>query len=213
MRLLLFCLPLLLACGSKPELQVVKDRDGHLRAEVTRLNGRKDGPVRIYHADGTLETEGRYARDSRHGPWTTVSHEHDTLSIVIFRYGRKHGVQRYWAPNGQLLREEWFKDGVPHGPLHRFFADGSPRQRATYRKGLLNGEYTEWFKVDSTSVGLIIGRYKDGVREGRWTWFFANGNPKQQGRYEHGKQVGLWRTWDPGGRLKGSVMRGGATSP
>ncbi len=208
MRALLCFIPFLLACGNKPELQLVKDQSGRVRAEVTRVGGKKDGPVRFFTANGDLQTTGRYARDSRHGAWTTVGPKGDTLSVVTFEYGQKDGLQGYWAPNGQLLRLERFKDGEPDGVLYRFFADGSPRQVTWYEKGIPNGSYIEWYKVDSTSIAITLGEFKKGERTGAWTRIYGNGRVGSQGKYVTGKKVGLWRAWDPSGRLLQEVDLG-----
>lgn len=201
MRALLVLVPLLLvACAQEPQQQRVLDRNGLLRAEVTRVNGRKEGRVRFFAANGDLQTVGRYAKDSRHGAWTSVGPDGDTLSVVSYHFGRKHGLQGYWAPNGQLLRLEKFEDGAPHGALYRFFSDGSPRQLTWYKHGVPDGPYLEWYKVDSTSVGLTSGQFQQGKRTGRWTWFYGNGKAQRQGRYADGKAVGIWRHWDPSGR-------------
>lgn len=201
---------LLVACAQEPQQQRVLDRHGRLRAEVTRVNGKKQGPVRFFATNGDLQTVGRYARDSRHGAWTTVGPEGDTLSVVSYVYGRKHGLQGYWAPNGQLLRLEQFKEGAPHGWLYRFFADGSPRQITWYQLGVPDGPYLEWYKVDSTSVGLTSGQFQNGKRTGRWTWFYGNGKVHRQGRYANGKAVGIWRRWDPSGQPLPSEDHGAA---
>lgn len=201
MKKVLLFMALGVACGSPPQVRAVKDREGRLQAEVSVVNGRKDGPVRFFHADGSLQTEGQYARDARHGAWTTVGPMGDTLSIVNYRHGRKDGLQAYWAENGQLLRIERFSKGLPDGPLYRFFADGSPRQITWYKDGVAEGTYMEWYKVDSTSIAITAGQFHHGGRTGRWTWFYGNGKPQRQGRYVGGRQVGTWRHWDPKGTL------------
>lgn len=190
---------LLMACGPGHEVQVVKDHHGKVRAEVGRYKGHKEGPVRFLHADGSVQTTGRYANDSRHGAWTTTSPEGDTLAIVSYRYGRKDGWQAYWANNGRLLRVERFRKGEPDGPLYRFYSDGTPRQLSHYDNGRPQGRHIEWFKVDSTSVALLSGQFQDGERSGRWTWFYGNGRPNRQGHYAAGKQVGVWRYWNAEG--------------
>ncbi|MCO6481224.1 MAG: hypothetical protein J5I62_00375 [Flavobacteriales bacterium] len=192
---------LVMACGQAPEVHVVKDRAGLVRAEVTRVHGMKDGPVRLYHDDGSLEAEGRYVKDKRQGTWTSFGPSGDTLAMGTYRDGLKDGPQAYWAPNGQLLRFERFQKGVSHGPLYRFYADGSPRQLTWYDDGVAEGRYIEWFKVDATSVGLMFGQFHKGERTGRWTWFYANGKPNRQGRYIAGRPVGVWRYWKPDGSL------------
>lgn len=193
--LVLFC-----ACSAPPGKQLVKDRQGRVRAEVARVGAMKHGPVRLFNTSGVPTTRGFYANDSRTGAWITTDEKGDTLSLVTYNRGRKDGLQAYWAPSGQLLRTERFQEGKPHGTLYRFFADGSPRQLTRYNHGTPEGPYLEWYKVDSTSIALTAGQFHHGERTGRWTWFYGNGNPQRQGRYQRGKEVGLWRTWDPQGR-------------
>lgn len=183
-------------CSSHPETWLVKDAHGHVRAEVARVNGRKQGPVRYFNGNGTLRTIGSYTRDSRDGAWTTFGPKGDTLSIVQFRKGRKNGLQGYWGPNRQLLRLEQFTNGAPNGFLYRFFPDGSPRQVTWYDHGVAEGPYLEWYKVDSTSVALTMGQFRNGKRTGTWTWFYGNGKVQRQGAYNAGVATGLWRYWD-----------------
>lgn len=195
MRALLISCLLMVACTHAPELEVVKDREGHPRAEVTRRNGMKDGPVRLLQPDGSVKTTGRYAHDSRHGAWVTVGPSGDTLSIVTYKYGRKDGWQAYWAANGQLLRLEQFSKGEAHGPLYRFYADGMPRQISWYNRGVPNGLHTEWYKADDSAIALVTGKFEQGGRTGLWTWFYGDGRPCRQGHYIKGKQRGIWRYW------------------
>lgn len=208
MKTALLIIPLLMACGGTSTQQIVKDHDGRVRAEVTRLDGKKDGPVRFFGTDGNLSTSGSYSNDSRHGSWITTGPKGDTLSIVNFKRGRKDGLQGYWAANGQLLRLERFSNGEPNGPLYRFFSDGTPRQITWYVHGISNGTYTEWYKSDSTAVALTTGFFTYGKRSGMWTWIYGNGRPNAQGNYSEGRKVGVWRSWDPQGHLRGQVDHG-----
>ena len=38
------------------------------------------------------------------------------------------------------------------------------------------------------------GTFKDGKKDGLWTWWYENGQKKTKGTYKDGKQVGKW-TW------------------
>ncbi len=204
MKVLLWTIPLLMACGGTTSQRVVKDHQGRVRALVTRVHGMKDGPVRFFTGDGTLQTTGTYTGDSRHGTWTSFDPLGDTLAIVNYDRGRKDGLQAYWAPNGQLLRLERFTRGEPDGPLYRFFSDGTPRQVTWYDHGIPTGIYMEWYLSDVTSTGVTMGQFTDGKRSGTWTWLYGNRRVKTQGAYSNGKKVGLWRYWDPQGHATGS---------
>jgi antitoxin component YwqK of YwqJK toxin-antitoxin module len=203
-------LPLLLtACSDAPRQFAVKDLRGVVRAEVTRVDGKKDGPVRFYEEDGSLRTAGSYRNDRRHGVWTTVDRHGDTLSILQFKDGRKDGIQAYWADNGRLLRVERFSDGVPNGPLYRFFPDGTPRELSWYEDGKAQGPYMEWYKSEVDRAAFIRGAFLNGEREGLWTWAYPNGRPQLQGRYVHGAKTGTWTRWDTSGKVVGRVEKGG----
>ncbi len=208
MKAMLFLLPCLLACTGPPTMQPVMDKEGHLRAEVGRVDGRKEGVVRFFTKDGTPTTKGTYKNDSRDGMWTTLGTKGNTLSIVQFDRGRKNGLQAYWTPGGKLLRLERFKEGSPNGELYRFFADGSPRQITWYAMGIPEGPYLEWYKVDQTSIAFTMGQFHRGERDGTWTWFYGNGKPSARGQYASGKKTGTWLTWAPNGKLLGLTELG-----
>jgi antitoxin component YwqK of YwqJK toxin-antitoxin module len=192
---------LMIACKPTGKQQVVRDSAGRVRAELERVGGIKEGPVKFLDGSGAVRTTGLYKDDHRSGTWVTYGNRGDTLSVLQFRKGRKNGLQGYWSSNGHLLRLEEFSNGIPNGFLYRFFADGSPRQITWYRNGVPEGDYLEWYKVDSTSVALTCGQFRAGERSGLWTWFYGNGKPSKQGRYTAGKATGVWRRWNAQGKL------------
>jgi antitoxin component YwqK of YwqJK toxin-antitoxin module len=198
----------LTACGTAPQQLTVKDRQGVVRAEVTRVDGKKDGPVRFYE-DGSLRTAGSYRNDRRHGVWTTVDQRGDTLSVLQFKDGRKDGIQVYWATNGKLLRVERFSDGVPNGPLYRFFSDGTPRQLTWFDHGQTQGPYMEWYKSEPDHVAFVHGGFLHGERDGVWYWAYPNGRLQAQGRYVGGVKTGTWTTWDTHGNELRRMEKGG----
>ena len=40
------------------------------------------------------------------------------------------------------------------------------------------------------------GAMRDGVMHGDWSWYRKDGSLMRTGRFEHGAQVGTWRTFD-----------------
>lgn len=189
------------ACSSPPETFHVLDREGRARVTLTRIDGRKEGPVLIRHRDGRT-TRGTYVNDRREGLWTTTDVKGDTVEVLHFRNGAKHGIQAYWSPEGRLRRVERFTDGLADGPLYHFFPDGLPEEEAHYRNGVLEGWHMQWFPLDSVSKQLIMGEYKAGERNGPWAFYFGNGRLNAEGPYLHGRRTGLWRRWDAQGREK-----------
>ena len=45
------------------------------------------------------------------------------------------------------------------------------------------------------------GSYLDGEMHGDWVFYRLDGSVMREGRFERGRQVGPWRTFDRAGRL------------
>jgi antitoxin component YwqK of YwqJK toxin-antitoxin module len=45
------------------------------------------------------------------------------------------------------------------------------------------------------------GRHLDGEMHGDWTFYRSDGSLMRSGRFERGRQVGVWRTHDRTGRV------------
>lgn len=195
-------LPLLAACsGGVPEQQIVRDTQGEVRAELFRVDGKKEGEGRLFDAGHVLRTKGRYRNDAREGAWTTLDPAGNTVTILNYRRGSKDGIQAYWSPSGQVLRVESFADGRPEGALYRFFPDGKPRQFCTFKRGFKEGPQIEWFKSDSLKPSLVMGSYDRDRRDGEWRWYYDDSRIQARGSYERGKPVGIWYRWDRKGNV------------
>jgi antitoxin component YwqK of YwqJK toxin-antitoxin module len=45
------------------------------------------------------------------------------------------------------------------------------------------------------------GSRASGEMHGAWTWYRTDGTVMRTGRFDNGKQVGVWRTFERSGRL------------
>jgi hypothetical protein len=69
-----------------------------------------------------------------------------------------------------------------------------------------------------TACGPHIEYYGDGLRRadgdiadatsaaeretGPWTWWYPNGEPREQGTLDNGRRIGTWTQWYPNGQLR-----------
>jgi antitoxin component YwqK of YwqJK toxin-antitoxin module len=81
------------------------------------------------------------------------------------------------------------RNGKPSGLLQAFYPDGSLLIRAVYGWGSLHGDWTEY---DEDGVITVKGQYRDGLRDGRWT-FRKDGI---RARYRKGLKHGKWKYYD-----------------
>ena len=56
---------------------------------------------------------------------------------------------------------------------------------------------TYWNNQQLKSIGLA----KDSIEEGVWKFYHPDGRLMMEGKYLHGKKVGLWKAWYESGQL------------
>ena len=54
----------------------------------------------------------------------------------------------------------------------------------------------------TTGNKSLEGRYKDGLRNGKWSWWNEDNKMDSSGTYKDGKQDGLWTGWYENGQKK-----------
>ena len=55
-------------------------------------------------------------------------------------------------------------------------------------------------KSDNFGKTLLKGTYKNGKKDGLWTWWYENGEKKNEGTFKDGKENGLHRWWYENGQ-------------
>lgn len=186
-RALLFVL-LLSSCGNGVEQQRILDREGRIAVVIDLRDGRKDGPVTFYWADGTIRCQGQYRNDHRDGWWRSYHPDGSHRSLSHYSRGQKEGPRIYWDTTGRPMRAEHFVGGVPNGAFYRFFPEGRPAQRSHYVNGLLEGPHDQWYKDRGGS--WVNGFYHLGLEAGVWTECDTAGHLIWQARFKDGVIVG-----------------------
>lgn len=101
-------------------------------AKITYKQVRQNGEWKNHGFERTVYSDGRIAH-------------HET------KYGVMHGLEQWWAPNGQLIKECTNVDGKRHGEAKGWYEDGAPEYIAVYRNDVeVSG--TSWAK-DGSLVG------------------------------------------------------------
>jgi hypothetical protein len=117
------------------------------------------------------------------------------------------GIRQVFHPVGKyLILEEFFKDGLRHGPSRQFDRLGLIRD-ANYSQGKLDGFWREYEQGNLVSET----NYIDGKPEG--PTFVRRKDYEMNGQYLNGKPEGLWSEKRPGRwefvkRYKGGLPHG-----
>lgn len=192
------------------------DRTGKVTAEGRYDMGKRVGPWQRWHDASTTQTvkgypfnrfkapfvsQATFTDGEMDGPWIIMDAESRKVMQISIEDGKRHDVAITWAPNGQVLRQETFKHGVPVGDVLELKNGAEELQRtATYLDGRQlvekkanhqrsnNKKFVETYLAPKTVLK---------TRDDFWSLTFAE--------YEHeGEQMlhGMSRHWHPNGQLE-----------
>ena len=81
------------------------------------------------------------------------------------------------------------------GNVFDFYDSGKKSEDGRYRNGLKNGKWTYWFK---NGQKWKEGTYKDGKEDGLWIWWNVNGQKWREETYKDGELISE-KCWDEDG--------------
>ncbi|MFY0603157.1 MAG: hypothetical protein JXQ93_04355 [Flavobacteriaceae bacterium] len=106
------------------------------------------------------------------------------LIIDYYKSGKKFREGKAKSP---LLNRELFQGVVTY-----YFSDETVFKKVTFKKGIVDGTYLEYYKTGELKVS---GRFDDGKKNGNWKIYNRNGKIKSKGTYRDDEKVGVWKTF------------------
>jgi len=198
-------------------------QDGAMIAEgLMDADGKRQGPWKEYYITSELKAEGKYKDGYRVEEWKYYFKSGQLEQTG--NYGGKERPQGKWVwyyENGQLLREESFRNGREDGWLIEYSDTGKVITRGEFVDGREEGEwmieigdhleegvYQDGYKQGVwvhtyTSNGKVRfeGEYFDGIEIGKHVWYYDNGRKMLEGKYLNGIQEGPWNRYDSEGNI------------
>ncbi|HEX4210956.1 MAG TPA: hypothetical protein VHY56_11220 [Candidatus Binataceae bacterium] len=101
-------------------------------------------------------------------------------------------------PHGDEVWCQKIVDGKPvkDGPFI-VYGEGADRLiQGSYRNGIQEGEWTTWYANGQRSA---VDHFHKGLQDGLHTSWYFNGVKSIEGEYHMGKREGVWTSWDPTG--------------
>jgi antitoxin component YwqK of YwqJK toxin-antitoxin module len=155
------------------------------------------------------------------GDWTIVDARGRKCSRVTLESGIRAGPATLWLPDGKILREMYFVDGLPSGDLRELGGDGKLKTAASYIDGhqvmnkLSRFPESELKHVEATfltAATAIVERddfwhasfakfavQEEQVRNGAWRSWYSNGQLQCEGNYRCGRESGTFTWWHANG--------------
>ena len=119
--------------------------------------------------------------------------------IMYFEGALFNGVGFGVNPDGQLIFESRFKNGVLDGLEKLWYENGQLQLASNYKDGEYDGLVKSWY--DNGQL-WHEANYKDGERIGLYKLWHSNGQLEWEENYKDGKKDGLLKTWDENGQLE-----------
>ncbi|HZZ78223.1 MAG TPA: DUF4375 domain-containing protein [Gemmataceae bacterium] len=160
-----------------------------LKRYVRNSDGYTTEPVRMYHENGQLAEELHLAQGNRRGPWLKFFEDGSPQLQAEYLAGEKLHVRNAWdADRTQTVRDG---AGVLHNDGRRidweydlYFPNyRDERDSVEVQDGVPHGMTTTY------SDGRIEREteYRNGVREGKSTWYWENGRVRSVTTFKNGR--------------------------
>ncbi len=89
------------------------------------------------------------------------------------------------------------KDGIMHGPIRKYYANGNRSAEGSYNEGKTDGTWSWWYEDGKKKSK---GSYKKGKQTGGWSWWHESGERAREGDFLNGRKAGQWTSWYDNGR-------------
>ena len=133
LALLTFCL--LNACNSSaPEaVEVIQTYEtGAVSRRFQTLNGKKEGKMTDYYADGKLMAERWFVADKQSGRTVIYYPSGQVKEVQHYMAGKRNGGDTLWYEGGQAQFVSTFLDDQKNGYLRKWSPDGTLVFEAKY---------------------------------------------------------------------------------
>jgi len=193
-------------------------RNGIMIGEgIVTEKGERDGFWKEYYDDGRLRAEGKYSKDIKEGPWKYYHPNGIIEQEGTYYKGKPEGDWFWYYAGGEILREEQYYNGFPDGQMTEYDEAGNVITKGKFIEGNEDGEW--YYRIGDNETE---GSYSDGMRTGEWkyydipegmgkqkilrfegrfiednphgkhTYYWDNGNRKEEGEYVMGRKEGDW---------------------
>jgi len=185
--------------------------NGKIASEGTMREGKPDGYWKTYNENGVLSAEGNRVNFLLDSTWNFYNDSAQLVMQINYKEGKKNGIRRTFRPDE--IVEENFVNDVKNGLTITYYPGGQVKRTVNFVNGYEEGtarefsntgtitsliEYRRGFIVDRENINRVD---KNGLKQGRWKYFYENGKVKTEGIYRDDKRNGYFKEYDEKGML------------
>ncbi|OFY69606.1 MAG: hypothetical protein A2265_03180, partial [Bacteroidetes bacterium RIFOXYA12_FULL_33_9] len=146
---------------------------GKLKAELKYDFDGITARTKIFYKSGKLAADGKYINEKKDSTWNYYLESGFKIYVENYKNGIRDGVtSKYFSSSKNKCEEITYKEGEMHGEWIHYFENGTKKMLANNSDGIRNGVFYAYYPTGSMR---IQGFYKDGLKEGKWTFFNEDG--------------------------------------
>ena len=189
-------------------------QNGNVSSEGYLVDGKPEGWWKTYYEDGTLRSEGNRSHFKLDSLWKFYGPDGNLMTEIHYRDDKKHGPQIKYASDGSLLRKDEYLDDLLEGISFEYHPNDNVKSTTPFIAGKEQGrgyEYTQDGRIVSVlqyGEGMLRSRTAinridaNGMKQGPWKEFHANGKVKWEGTYVDDQLQGITKDYDATGNLR-----------
>lgn len=185
--------------------------NGNIASEGNMRDGKPDGYWKTYHENGMIKSEGNRVDHELDGPWKFYDESGDIILEINYKSGKKEGPRKTYRDDEIIV--ESFENDLKEGLTTFYYPDGTVKKTVPFVNGLEHGNAFEYsddgriITLEEYRRGFIINREninrygRNGLKQGRWKYFYEDGSLKEEGSFRNDKKDGFFKTYDRNGNL------------
>lgn len=147
LRSLLFLFIICLtACSPSQEVKEETDELGFRKTfQVDPETGIKNGFLREYDPQGNLTVEENYLDGKLNGPRKVFAENGQVLAEENYVMGEYEGLHRSFDDSGNLSMQGYYSDGAMNGKWLVYYPDGSVKTEISFHNNDTDGPVRQWY--------------------------------------------------------------------
>ncbi len=199
------------------------DSAAQLQQKGIFKNSKKEQLWYTYHPSGTVRAQVVYSDNIKEGEAIVFDEAGNVSQRGRYLNNEKEGVWKRFFPNQNIRRIENYKHGLLEGDFVEYLESGALAVKGSYHQHKKEGRWEYYqlattvaflFSEDesrfvlnrkkktkaATTTPLLVGHFKNGLKEGAWEYKYAQGKPLQTETWKNGQLIKVSAQLLPNGK-------------
>ncbi|CAL2086613.1 tetratricopeptide repeat protein [Tenacibaculum sp. 190524A05c] len=195
--------------GETKEVSYVYNENNRVAAIGEIEEELKKGLWRFYDNNGLLVAEGEFDdKGGKKGSWTWYFDFGKVKETASYKDGELEGENLMYHENGKLYIQARYSKGTLNGEYKYYNDKGALIQKKYFKENKLDGVYNAYFSVGEELPEFYVP-YKDGVKDGEFLEYYANGDVYYKANYSGDNVVGTAKKFHFNKKLSSEIEYSG----